>query len=40
MSAEFKFEESILSNKTDLSELGKKVFNSNFQKKKIYQNLL
>ena len=34
MSTEFKFDESLLSNKTDLSELGKKVFNSNYQKKK------
>ena len=34
MSSELRFDESIISNKGDLSELGKKIFNSNFQKKK------
>ena len=34
MSSEFRFDESIISNKGDLSELGKKIFNSNYQKKK------
>lgn len=33
MSSEYKFEESMMSNKSDLSELGKKVFNSNYIKK-------
>ena len=33
MSTECRFEESIISNKGDLSELGKKIFNSNYQKK-------
>ena len=34
MSSEIKFDESMISNKNDLSELGKKVFNLNYQKKK------
>lgn len=34
MSSELRFDESIISNKGDLSELGKKIFNSNYQKKK------
>lgn len=34
MSSEIRFDESIISNKNDLSELGKKVFNLNYQKKK------
>ena len=34
MTSEFRFDESIISNKGDLSELGKKIFNTNYQKKK------
>ena len=34
MSSEIRFDESMISNKNDLSELGKKVFNLNYQKKK------
>ena len=34
MTSEFKFDESMISNKGDLSELGKKIFNSNYQRKK------
>ena len=34
MSSELRFDESIISNKGDLSELGKKIFNTNYQKKK------
>ena len=33
MSLDYKFEESLISNKGDLSDLGKKIFNSNYQKK-------
>lgn len=34
MSSEIRFDESMISNKNDLSELGKRVFNLNYQKKK------
>ena len=34
MTSELRFDESIISNKGDLSELGKKIFNSNSQKTK------
>lgn len=34
MSSELRFDESIILNKGDLSELGKKIFNLNYQKKK------
>ena len=36
MSMDFKFNGSIIIEKGDLSELGKKIFNSNYEKKERY----